>query len=67
VAEELDDLLNIGNLAREFRRNYFDASMSDVRLLEQSANEPETSAAPKAAPAAQSDAEELPASEPEQL
>lgn len=32
IAEELDDLLNIGNLSREFRRNYYKLSMSDPRL-----------------------------------
>lgn len=70
VAEELDDLLNIGSLAREFRRNYFEASMSDVRLRVPSAGETEAPAAQPAVPAdaaepaAQGEAEELPASEP---
>jgi hypothetical protein len=32
IAEELDDMLNIGNLARNFNRNYYDLQMRDPVL-----------------------------------
>ncbi len=68
IAEELDDLLNIGNLAREFRRNYSDLAMSDVEIRDSADDE-------QAAPAARSDApaqqpavsDDAPAAEPDAL
>ncbi|MCI5779396.1 MAG: hypothetical protein MR051_06245 [Lentisphaeria bacterium] len=44
IAEELDDMLNIGNLARNFNRNYYDMQLSDPRLREAPA--PSAAAAP---------------------
>ena len=64
IAEELDDLLNIGNLAREFRRNYYDLSMSDVRLRDP-ASEPEQKNPAKSGEETPVDSDEVPASEPE--
>ena len=67
IAEELDDLLNIGNLSREFRRNYYKLSMSDPRLSE-SASQSETvqkNDSAKEAFAAEED--EAPAAEPQEL
>lgn len=66
IAEELDDLLNIGNLAREFRRNYFDLSMSDTTLR---AADPQGENQLPAVPADNNNdvSEELPSSEPEEL
>ena len=65
IAEELDDMLNIGNLAREFRRNYYDLSMSDARLRN-------PAAAPEGNQVKNGEdipvgSEEVPASEPEAL
>jgi hypothetical protein len=69
IAEELDDMLNIGNLAREFRRNYADLMMSDPRLSDPAADN--GTASPKApavkADEAQDAGDEMPASEPEPL
>lgn len=48
IAEELDDLLNIGNLAREFANNSRSMALSDRPLR----NSNEAPAAPAAAPAA---------------
>ena len=72
IAEELDDLLNIGNLAREFRRNYTDLYMSDPMLKDPAAPAvPAAAPAAVAAPAAEKTADvpqdELPVSEPDQL
>lgn len=69
IAEELDDLLNIGNLAREFRRNYFDLSMSDAEVRDSSDGEepsalPARGDAPAAQPAGSDDA---PVAEPDAL
>lgn len=65
VAEELDDLLNIGNLSREFRRNYFELSMSDPRLRDPAEK---SSVEPAAQPQESADAEDdAPAAEPEEL
>lgn len=65
IAEELDDLLNIGNLSREFRRNYFELSMSDPRLRDPAKAESNAAEAePVAAPQEES---ETPAAEPEEL
>ena len=63
IAEELDDMLNIGNLAREFRRNHYNLSMSDPRLRD--------SGEAVAEPAVQSEAPagnptEIPAVEPQE-
>ena len=66
IAEELDDLLNIGNLAREFRRNYVDLYMSDPKLKDPVPVAPETDAASEKT-AADIQQDDLPASEPEQL
>ena len=66
IAEELDDMLNIGSLAREFRRNYYDLSMSDARL-----RDPENVSAPQEDDQQKDDnnsaSDEVPASEPELL
>ena len=63
VAEELDDMLNIGNLAREFSRNYYNFAMSDPRL-----SDPASPAARKENPGAVNDpADDAPAAEPEAL
>ena len=67
IAEELDDMLNIGNLAREFRRNYFDLSMSDVRLRDPNAEAAEKTEASAQENAASTEVEDVPASEPEEL
>ncbi len=66
IAEELDDLLNIGNLSREFRRNYYEQFMSDPRLRDPAKQDaPAAPAAPaEAAPAADDDA---PVAEPVEL
>jgi hypothetical protein len=63
IAEELDDMLNIGNLAREFRRNFYNLSMSDPRLRDSADVNAET-AAPSGA-AAETPAE-IPAAEPQE-
>lgn len=52
IAEELDDMLNIGNLPREFSRNYYEYSMSDPRLRDPGSPAPATAAPAAAAPAA---------------
>lgn len=76
IAEELDDMLNIGNLAREFRRNYANHYMSDPRLREpgqvQASAEKSLPPAAPAAPAENSDAadeqdDDVPVSEPQEL
>lgn len=48
VAEELDDLLNIGNLKREFVRNYVDMRLRDRPLQDQSGAAPAAPMAPAA-------------------
>ena len=68
IAEELDDMLNIGNLAREFRRNYFELSMSDSRLRDPEQGEEVQAPAKKDEAKEDSvEVEDLPASEPEAL
>ncbi len=66
IAEELDDLLNIGNLSREFRRNYYKLSMSDPRLSDPVSkdNAVKNDNVVKEAAAADDDA---PAAEPQEL
>ena len=68
VAEELDDMLNIGNLAREFRRNYFTVAMSDNRWAGEVPGEQKQETAPAAekVPAVPGE-DDLPAAEPESL
>ena len=56
-------MLNIGNLAREFRRNFYNLSMSDPRLRDSADVNAET-AAPSGA-AAETPAE-IPAAEPQE-
>ena len=60
VAEELDDLLNIGNLSREFCNNYRDMSLRD-RPLRTPGQKVEK---PAAAPAAEPGASERPVADP---
>ena len=78
IAEELDDMLNIGNLAREFRRNYADHYMSDPRLRDPRAEQAaEKKVIPPAAPAAPATegknveaadpAEDAPVAEPDEM
>lgn len=71
IAEELDDLLNIGNLARNFNRNYYDMQLSDPRLREipaapaaPAAAEPSIAPAAVTAPTAEKDSAEMPVAEP---
>ncbi len=61
VAEELDDLLNIGNLKRNFYRNNFEMEMRDPRLRNP---EPEKSEKVSEAPAAENTADAVPSAEP---
>ena len=71
IAEELDDMLNIGNLARNFNRNLYEMDMRDPRLRDvKGAKKAEAGAAEKpaageqAAPVAeQKPAEQKPAAE----
>lgn len=65
IAEELDDMLNIGNLAREFRRNYFDLSMSDSTLRPVAPQKVEEQSA--SVSAENNNSEELPSTEPDEL
>lgn len=69
VAEELDDMLNVGNLAREFRRNYRDHYMSDPQMkvadMEKADNLPASREVQAEKESSGSD--ELPAFEPETL
>lgn len=65
VAEELDDLLNIGNLKRNFYRNHFDMEMSDPRLRNPEAEKTEKVSEPAAeTAAAESGAAAIPVAEP---
>lgn len=65
VAEELDDLLNIGNLSREFCNNYRDMSLRDrpLRNPGRAAAKPAAPVAP-AAPAADDAAADRPVADP---
>lgn len=70
IAEELDDMLNIGNLAREFRRNYFTVAMSDSRWSGgevKKADKKEEVPAPLANNESAEQNDDVPASEPEVL
>lgn len=67
IAEELDDMLNIGNLTRNFNRNLYDMQLADPRLRDmQAAKSAETKEADSAknAPEAAPVAEDLPVAEP---
>ena len=64
IAEELDDMLNIGNLGREFRRNYYNLSMSDPRLRDH--NDAGDAAAVQSEGAEITAPAELPAAEPQE-
>ena len=66
IAEELDDMLNIGNLSREFRRNYFELSMSDPRLRDPGAKN-ENAAPAASAEEPQAENSDAPTAEPEEL
>lgn len=66
IAEELDDMLNVGNLAREFRRNYRDHYMSDAQIrVSDGAERPAAGNVPAESSASSED--EMPAFEPESL
>ncbi len=67
IAEELDDLLNIGNLAREFRRNYFDHSMSDAEIRDSVSDGEVAPPAVGSATAAPDQNDDAPVAEPEAL
>ena len=67
IAEELDDLLNIGNLARNFNRNYYDLQMRDPVLRDAGQgqkNDAPAADVPAAMPESTENAGELPAVEP---
>jgi hypothetical protein len=66
IAEELDDLLNIGNLARNFNRNYYDMQLSDARLREVPAGAPAANQKPAEVnvPAADAENSDMPVVEP---
>ena len=68
IAEELDDLLNIGNLAREFRRNYFELSMSDTEIRDSADEQEQAPPARAEVPADPQPADnDQPAAEPDAL
>ncbi len=63
IAEELDDLLNIGNLTRNFNRNYYDMQLTDARLRDvPAAADAAKDAAPAVEPAVKNAPEAVPAS-----
>lgn len=64
IAEELDDLLNIGNLTRNFTRNYYDMQLTDARLRDVPAAEKSVVKAEENAVEATPVAEDVPVAEP---